>query len=101
MILKEKLPVSFMFDGSITHLTYLLFYLGGEDYTPPDDSLLQIGSNKLSVQYKINITNDTVTERDEETFTLHLYTKQNRVRVASDSSEAVVNILDDDGWQHM
>ena len=50
-----------------------------------------------SVQGNVKIVNNTVAEKYQEKFTLHLRTNQRNVSVKDGFGETTVTILDDDG----
>ena len=75
---------------------FILLISGAVDYIGLGTVTLQLQPGQTSVQYNVTIVDDSVTEVDQETFTLNLNTNQARVTALAGSNQAVVTITDDD-----
>ena len=62
--------------------------------------VLRLEPGQTSVQHSVSIVDDTVTEVDQETFTLSLGAITPRVNVQSGFGSALVTIADDDSELH-
>ena len=74
--------------------------LGSKDYVGLGIMHLQLQPGQRSVQYTVTVVNDNVMEVDEEMFTLHLSTDQDRVATLTGFDHFVVTITDDDSKLH-